>query len=57
MRAQTLLQRPIHLTGSGSTLFTLCTSGAQATALADQATSKLADQCAAIPTQIGSMTR
>ena len=51
-RAAGLAKKPVHLTGSGSTLFILCGSGTQASLTAEELSCHLAPECACIPVRI-----
>jgi len=51
--AQNSLNRPIHLTGSGSTLFTLCSSGAQAEQFREKLAALLGPACGAVAIRVG----
>jgi 4-diphosphocytidyl-2-C-methyl-D-erythritol kinase len=44
--------RPVHMTGSGSTLFALCDSGAEAGELATKLQAALNDQCVCVPVEV-----
>jgi len=51
-RAQAAISRPIHLTGSGSTLFTLAGSSVEAAALTEKLSTALSEACSVIPAKI-----
>lgn len=51
-KASSAAGRPVHMTGSGSTLYTLADSGAEAHALQEQLKNELGDAHAIIPTRL-----